>query len=142
MFIYEELCLTVHFHSSSPSLILEVACVSQRRTAAAMHSSPYSDGFPPVAPKVSFQAMMVRRPSFLKGWLTKYAKDFHMTAIKSTLGPMGRSVQDVALCMRVFANASVGLSPYSLNLLPMPYRETELPKKLRIGYYTEGASAT
>lgn len=58
-------------------------------------------------------------------------------AIKSTLGPMGRSVQDVALCMRVFANASVGLSPYSLNLLPMPYRETELPKKLRIGYYTE-----
>lgn len=51
---------------------------------------------------------------------------------------MGRTVEDVALCMKIFADASIRLSPSNLNLLPMPYREVELPKKLRIGYFTEG----
>lgn len=59
-------------------------------------------------------------------------------AIRTTLGPMGRTIEDLELCMKVVADASVALSASHHGLLPMPYRETVLPKKLRIGYFVEG----
>ncbi|PVF99329.1 amidase signature enzyme [Serendipita vermifera] len=55
--------------------------------------------------------------------------------IKVTPGPMARSVEDVERLSRIFfsydpANDYEGLAP-------VPYRDVELPKKLRIGYYFE-----
>ncbi|KDQ12989.1 hypothetical protein BOTBODRAFT_56307 [Botryobasidium botryosum FD-172 SS1] len=48
-------------------------------------------------------------------------------------GPMARSVSDLELaCRVVFGSAPP--SPFSLP--PLPYRDVELPKKLRFGYYT------
>ena len=61
-------------------------------------------------------------------------------AIKTTLGPMGRSVQDVELCFKAVAQAAMKRRVFATqnNILPLPWREVEKPEKLRIGYYTEG----
>ncbi|KAK4056794.1 hypothetical protein OIO90_002043 [Microbotryomycetes sp. JL221] len=60
-------------------------------------------------------------------------------AIISTMGPMGRTVSDLELATRVFADQSSRLSRTELTVLPIPYRQIELPKKLKFGYYlTDG----
>ena len=61
-------------------------------------------------------------------------------AIKTTLGPMGRSVQDVELCFRAVAQAAMKRRIFATqnNVLPLPWRDVDRPEKLRIGYYTEG----
>ncbi|GJN89051.1 hypothetical protein Rhopal_002025-T1 [Rhodotorula paludigena] len=58
------------------------------------------------------------------------------TAIPSSMGPMGRSVADVELLSRVMLDASVDLAQSETGLLPLAYRSVKLPKKLRIGYFT------
>lgn len=58
------------------------------------------------------------------------------TAIPSSMGPMGRSVVDVELLSRVMLDASVDLAQSETGLIPLAYCSVELPKKLRIGYFT------
>ena len=58
-------------------------------------------------------------------------------AIKSSLGPMGRSVADLELATRVVVDASVDLAR-TQPLLPLKYREVKLEKKLKFGYYLSG----
>lgn len=54
------------------------------------------------------------------------------------MGPMGRSIDDIELATRVQCDASVGLARTE-GLIPLPYRDVELPKKLKFGYYlTDG----
>jgi hypothetical protein len=55
------------------------------------------------------------------------------------MGPMGRTIEDLELCMKVFMNASVEISPYNHGLVPASYSDVQLPSKLRIGYYMEGS---
>lgn len=57
--------------------------------------------------------------------------------IKTTLGPMGRSVDDLELAMRVVADASIALAR-THPLIPLAYREVLLPAKLKFGYYLTG----
>ena len=59
-------------------------------------------------------------------------------AVKSCFGSMGRSVNDLDATVRVLIDASAKLSR-TLGLLPMPFREVELPKKLKVGYYLTGS---
>jgi len=56
-------------------------------------------------------------------------------AIKVTPGPMGRSVEDVELFTRVLFAATPANN--AEGIAPVPYKEVELPSKLRIGYYFE-----
>ena len=56
-------------------------------------------------------------------------------AIKVTPGPMGRTVQDVEILSRVLF-ASSPANDYE-GIAPVPYRDVQLPSKLRIGYYFE-----
>lgn len=53
---------------------------------------------------------------------------------------MARSVQDLELCTRSVLDMieSSRLHRTEANLLPLPYRKTEIPSKLRIGYFVEG----
>ncbi|BGP47804.1 hypothetical protein JCM10450v2_003669 [Rhodotorula kratochvilovae] len=57
-------------------------------------------------------------------------------AVQSTMGPMGRSVADLELLLRVQLDAAPALAPTE-GVLPLPYREVTLPKKLRFGYFTQ-----
>ena len=58
--------------------------------------------------------------------------------ISSTMGPMGRSVDDLEIATRLHCNASVDLAKLE-GLIPLPYRDVTLPKKLKFGYYrTDG----
>ncbi|KAM0787600.1 hypothetical protein ACM66B_003668 [Microbotryomycetes sp. NB124-2] len=60
-------------------------------------------------------------------------------AIVSTMGPMGRSVSDLEILTRVFADQSVNIARTELTVLPMAYKDVQLPKKLKFGYYlTDG----
>ncbi|KAK4051159.1 hypothetical protein OIV83_002981 [Microbotryomycetes sp. JL201] len=60
-------------------------------------------------------------------------------AIISTMGPMGRSVSDLEILTRVFADESVNIARTELTVLPMTYKGVQLPKKLKFGYYlTDG----
>ncbi|ORY92559.1 amidase signature enzyme [Leucosporidium creatinivorum] len=60
-------------------------------------------------------------------------------AIEVTMGPMGRSVADLELATRVVVDASVGHEAQMEGLVPLKYREVELPEKLKFGYYlTDG----
>lgn len=59
-------------------------------------------------------------------------------AIRGSLGPMGRSVDDLEVAMRVLLDASAKLYR-TLPLVPIPFREVTLPAKLKVGYYlTDG----
>ncbi|GAA6053096.1 hypothetical protein JCM3770_000382 [Rhodotorula araucariae] len=58
------------------------------------------------------------------------------TAIQSTMGPMGRSVADLELLLRVQLDAAPALAATE-GVLPLPYRDVTLPKKLRFGYFTQ-----
>ncbi|TFY61189.1 hypothetical protein EVG20_g7152 [Dentipellis fragilis] len=52
-------------------------------------------------------------------------------AVRSVIGPMARSVEDVEAMAKVFFGArSTNYFP-----APIPYRPIELPKKLKFGYY-------
>ena len=55
---------------------------------------------------------------------------------------MARSVEDLELCMRTMITATASRRSHKTeaNLLPLPYRQTKLPKKLRLGYFIEGLS--
>lgn len=51
---------------------------------------------------------------------------------------MGRSIADLELGMRVFADASERIARVE-TLIPKKYEEVKLPKKLKFGYYlTDG----
>jgi Asp-tRNA(Asn)/Glu-tRNA(Gln) amidotransferase A subunit family amidase len=58
--------------------------------------------------------------------------------IKTSLGGMGRSVEDIELIHRVLYDASPKVAETS-GTVPLPYRKVELPEKLKIGYYLTGA---
>lgn len=52
---------------------------------------------------------------------------------------MGRSVDDLELACRVVFDASESLASIGEDVIPIPFREVDLPKKLKIGYYyTDG----
>jgi len=46
----------------------------------------------------------------------------------------GRSVEDLELVCRM----GFGVRGNDLNVMPLPFREVQLPKKLRFGYFTTG----
>ncbi|KAJ8095263.1 hypothetical protein PM082_010486 [Marasmius tenuissimus] len=56
------------------------------------------------------------------------------SGIQVTMGPMGRCVEDLDLFCRSLFGRSDGYTDYTL--VPAPFRDIELPKKLRFGYYT------
>lgn len=58
-------------------------------------------------------------------------------SIKTSFGPMGRSVADLELGTRAVVDASVELSRVE-GLVPLPYRDVKLPEKLKFGYYLTG----
>ncbi|THU99137.1 amidase signature enzyme [Dendrothele bispora CBS 962.96] len=60
--------------------------------------------------------------------------DSGFEGIKDVVGPMGRSVEDLDLfCRFIFGR---GDNFADQLLVPLPYRETKLPQKLRFGYYS------
>ncbi|KAF9266912.1 amidase signature enzyme [Marasmius fiardii PR-910] len=56
------------------------------------------------------------------------------TGIQYTIGPMGRTVEELDMFCRGIFGFPDGHEDYTLT--PTPYREAELPKKMRFGYYT------
>ncbi|RDB20927.1 putative amidase PB8B6.03 [Hypsizygus marmoreus] len=52
--------------------------------------------------------------------------------IKTVVGPMGRSIDDLELVSRLV----FGVQGLDQNIAPLPFRDVELPAKLRFGYYT------
>lgn len=54
--------------------------------------------------------------------------------IKTVAGPMGRSADDVTL----LAKALLGKKGSNEDIPPLPFRQVELPQKLKFGYYTSG----
>ena len=59
-------------------------------------------------------------------------------AVRAVAGPMGRSVADLERAARVlFGERGSGNGYFPA---PVPYRNVTLPKKLRFGYYLNGAS--
>lgn len=56
-------------------------------------------------------------------------------SIHATLGPMGRSVDDLELATRVACDATIKLAR-TQEVLPLLYRTVQLPKVLKFGYYT------
>ncbi|KAM0752009.1 amidase signature enzyme [Meredithblackwellia eburnea MCA 4105] len=55
-------------------------------------------------------------------------------AVRGCAGPMARSIDDLEAALRVLINGSAALAR-KFPVLPVPYREVKLPKKLKIGYY-------
>ncbi|KZP01704.1 amidase signature enzyme [Calocera viscosa TUFC12733] len=53
--------------------------------------------------------------------------------IRTIMGPMARSVADVKLACQTICGLPGGASEH---LAPVPWRDVQLPKKLKIGYYT------
>lgn len=59
--------------------------------------------------------------------------------LQAVVGPMARSVDDLIFASRIMLSLAQQ-SSVSLNgeqLLPIPWREVEVPKKLRVGYFTD-----
>ncbi|GAA5982115.1 hypothetical protein JCM10908_004747 [Rhodotorula pacifica] len=57
--------------------------------------------------------------------------------VRSSMGPMGRSVADVERMARVAFDATPELAATQTNLLPIKYRDVKLPDRpLRFGYFT------
>ncbi|KXN67641.1 amidase signature enzyme [Conidiobolus coronatus NRRL 28638] len=56
-------------------------------------------------------------------------------SVVATIGPMASHVQDLDLMIR----AALNKRPWEIShsVVPIPYREVTLPKKLRIGYYLD-----
>ena len=52
-----------------------------------------------------------------------------------SVGPMGRSVDDLELLSRVVIDAEAGGRYRTDGTVPLPWRKAELPKRLRIGYW-------
>ncbi|KAG6869233.1 hypothetical protein C0993_009097 [Termitomyces sp. T159_Od127] len=52
--------------------------------------------------------------------------------IKSVVGPMARSVEDLKLVSQIV----FGVQGNEQSIAPIPYRQIQLPHKLRFGYYT------
>ncbi|KAL1747940.1 amidase signature domain-containing protein [Schizophyllum fasciatum] len=55
-----------------------------------------------------------------------------MEALRTAMGPMGRSIED----LERFCRVAFGQTGRSLDVAPLPYRDVQLPKKLKFGYYT------
>lgn len=60
--------------------------------------------------------------------------------VRSTLGPMARSVKDLELCLKAISTTIIdeNLANTEGHLLPLPYRSVQIPNKLRFGYFIEG----
>ncbi|KAI5475444.1 amidase family protein [Pseudohyphozyma bogoriensis] len=56
-------------------------------------------------------------------------------AVQGTLGPMGRSVDDLAIASKVMFDDSVSDKARLEGVVPLPFRDVELPNKLKFGYY-------
>ncbi|KAK8866117.1 hypothetical protein IAR55_001268 [Kwoniella newhampshirensis] len=56
--------------------------------------------------------------------------------IKGMVGPMARNVDDLIFGTRNMIKLALTTSFMGEQLLPLPWQDVELPKKLRIGYYT------
>lgn len=61
-------------------------------------------------------------------------------AVKASLGPMGRSVDDLELGLKVVIEAECKKAKVE-GSVPLPWREVELPKKLKFGYFVDGQSS-
>jgi hypothetical protein len=62
-------------------------------------------------------------------------------AVRAVAGPMGRSVADLERMARLlFGERDASRQDYFP--APVPYRDVTLPKRLRFGYYLNGASST
>lgn len=63
-----------------------------------------------------------------------------MAAIRTTLGPMARSIEALELGCRAVISAAQSLKIHETqaSMLPVPWRSVELKKKLRFGYFIEG----
>ncbi|GAA5970793.1 hypothetical protein JCM11641_004457 [Rhodosporidiobolus odoratus] len=58
--------------------------------------------------------------------------------VNVSMGGIGRSVADLELIHRVLFDGSVELAK-TQNVIPLPYREVKLPKRLKVGYFvTDG----
>ncbi|BGP15819.1 hypothetical protein JCM10213_005697 [Rhodosporidiobolus nylandii] len=57
------------------------------------------------------------------------------SVISSSMGGMGRCVEDVELVHKVLIDAAPRLVEDGEALVPTPWREVQLPKKLRFGYF-------
>ncbi|KAI5834825.1 amidase signature enzyme [Schizophyllum commune Tattone D] len=55
-----------------------------------------------------------------------------MEAIRTTMGPMARSIED----LERFSRVAFGQTGRSADVAPLPYRDVTLPEKLKFGYYT------
>lgn len=56
---------------------------------------------------------------------------------------MARSAEDLKLITKAVYDGALrrNLHATELGLIPLPYREVDLPKKLKFGYYEEGKHA-
>ena len=63
-----------------------------------------------------------------------------MAAIRTTLGPMARSIEALELGCRAIISAAQSLKVHETqaSMLPVPWRSVELEKKLKFGYFIEG----
>lgn len=59
-------------------------------------------------------------------------------AILASLGPMGRCVEDVELCFRAIVEQAYADNAARPDILPVPFRQVEIPKKLKLGYFVGG----
>lgn len=56
--------------------------------------------------------------------------------VRTTMGPMGRSVADLERMARVALDATPELAATQIGVIPMKYRQVDLPKRpLRFGYF-------
>lgn len=51
---------------------------------------------------------------------------------------MGRCVEDVELCFKAIVQQTFRDNAARPDILPIPFREVALPKKLKLGYFCEG----
>lgn len=76
-------------------------------------------------------------------WLLAYCETGYTeypcsAAVLASLGPMGRCVEDVELCFRAIVQQGHPENASRPDILPISFREIELPKQLRLGYFCEG----
>ncbi|WRT64349.1 uncharacterized protein IL334_001281 [Kwoniella shivajii] len=60
--------------------------------------------------------------------------------IKGMVGPMARTVDDLIFASKTMINMTHSVADLGFNgeiFIPLPWKEVELPKKLRVGYWTQ-----
>jgi Asp-tRNA(Asn)/Glu-tRNA(Gln) amidotransferase A subunit family amidase len=96
-------------------------------------------GLKPGHGRVPYGGALCESLAFLamrKGADARSASAGGFEALHSVAGPMGRSVADLVLAARVL----FGAPDAQRDVAPLPFREVELPKKLKLGYYVDGES--